>query len=102
MQRDMSYELDDMMSTRNAGELVLSEEVKTKVLRTPGLRHLDPPEDHNIPTPTARSLSIPTSRPMSDLAGDINLPVVGPVSVQKLAIGAAVGLGIWYFFLRSR
>ncbi len=102
MNRDMSYELDDVFADRNAGELVLTEEVKTKVLRTPGLRHLDPPEDHNIPTPTARSLSIPMASPMTDLAGDITLPIVGAVSVQKLAIGAAVGIGIWYFFLRSR
>jgi hypothetical protein len=100
MQRDMSYELDDVFADRNAGELVLTEQRKTKVLRTPGLRDLSLPLAQSLPSPTSQSLALPLARESDDLAGDINLPGIGPVSVQKLAIGAAVGLGIWYFLLR--
>ncbi len=108
MQRDMSYDLDDVFSGRNAGELISEPVVKTRVLRTPGLRVLEGPQTKSLDPALDRSLSIATGIPLDqgmytkagDLAGDINIPVIGPVSVTQLAVGAAIGAGIWYFFLR--
>ncbi len=101
MQRDMSYDLDDVFSTRGAGELVSHEVTKTRVLRTPGLRVLSAPKPTDIDPHMDHSLSNPLSKSIADtLAGDITIPVVGTVSVGKAAVGAAIGLGIWYFFLR--
>ena len=37
-QRDMSFDLDAAFSQRNAGELVREEQVRSRVIRTPGLR----------------------------------------------------------------
>lgn len=37
MQRDMSYELDGIFSSRNAGELVSVKQTRTTVKRSPGL-----------------------------------------------------------------
>ncbi len=101
MQRDMSYELDDVFSSRNAGELIDEQHFETKKLRTPGLRVLTPTESHALAHPHDVALPVPTSTPIMDLAGDVNVPFIGPVSTQKLAIGAAVGLGIWLLFFRK-
>lgn len=100
-QRDMSYELDSIFSTRNQGELISTPIVRTKVMRTPGLRRLSGPEaQHLTAADPVRSLSIPMASKLTDL-GDIDLPVVGPVSVKNLAVGAAIGAALWYFVLRK-
>lgn len=36
-QRDMSYDLDSVFSTRNQGQLISAKPVQTKMVRTPGL-----------------------------------------------------------------
>ena len=125
MQRDMSYELDGMMSTRNAGELVAVRQVRTKVRRSPGLTpvaRMSGGDVRNLTPALGRSLRIPNGKPLfafkpkhldaagprsiqkdfynrsADLAGDdmpfggmgsINLPLVGEVTVTKLALFAA-------------
>ncbi len=101
MQRDMSYDLDDVFSGRNAGELVSHQVTKTRVLRTPGLRVLSTPHATNLDPHMDTSLSHPLSKSIADtLAGDIELPVIGTVSVGKVAVGAAIGLAAWYFIFR--
>ncbi len=101
-QRDMSYDLDSIFSTRNQGELISTPIVRTKVMRTPGLRQLRGPEAQHLDPSMSRSLAVPMSSKLTDLSGlgDIELPVVGAVSVKNLAIGAAVGAALWYFLLR--
>jgi hypothetical protein len=114
MQRDMSYDLDDVFAGRNAGELLTEEVTKTRVLRTPGLRvlpaphaqNLDPRMDQSLSNPLGRSLSNGIDTVPNDLAGlldgDINLPIVGAVSKKQLAIGAVAGLALWFLVLRRR
>lgn len=109
MQRDMSYELDDVFSTRNAGELIEEQVMKTRVLRTPGLRvlatpqaqSLDPALDHSLSNPLGVSMQGGFYAKANDLAGDINLPFIGAVSTQQLALGALAGGLVWFLFLRK-
>lgn len=102
-QRDMSYDLDSIFSTRNQGELISTPIVRTKVMRTPGLRQLHGPEAQHLDPKMDRSLAIPMSHKLTDLSGlgDITLPVVGAVPIKNLAIGAAVAAALWYFVLRK-
>lgn len=40
IQRDMSYDLDSIFSTRNQGQLISSKPVQTKMTRVPGLKQI--------------------------------------------------------------
>ena len=117
MQRDMSYDLDGIFATRNAGELTSVKQVRTRVTRAPGLERAHRADGGDVvnltpalgqrmhgtaPRPIlrfpakpidasqGRSLTTPFYHRPGDLA-DINLPVVGAVSPLTLAL--AVGLG---------
>lgn len=102
-QRDMSYELDSIFSTRGQGELIATPVVKTQVLRTPGLRQLRGPEAQHLDPRMDHTLATPHPTKLMDLSGlgDIDLPIVGPVSAQNLLVGAGVALAAWYFFLKK-
>jgi len=124
MQRDMSYELDGIFGTRNAGELVTVQQTRTRIKRAPGLapaarmaggdvRNLTPaigtpmrgPLPRTISPALARSLGIPLAKSLEkpifnvprDLAGlgDVNLPIVGTVSVGMLALAAGLGFAAY-------
>jgi hypothetical protein len=84
MQRDMSYELDGIFSSRGAGELVTVKQTRTRVTRSPGLapaarmaggdvRNLTPaigrpmhrPHPRNISPALARSLGLPMAKSLA-------------------------------------
>jgi len=94
MQRDMSYELDDSFSTRNAGELVRTMVPKTRVMRTPGLRVLAKPqiESANVYGSDFEQLYEGTPVRAADGLAGITLPGVGAVDLKSAAIGAVVGV----------
>ena len=121
--RDMSYELDGIFNTRNAGELVTVRQTRTKIRRSPGLapaarmsggdvqnltpalshpmrsrrpRNISPGMARSLGLPMARSLSNPIYRVPNDL-GDITLPLVGTVSVMTLLLAAAGGFAAYKF-----
>lgn len=85
MQRDMSYDLDGMMSTRNAGELVAVRQTRTRVQRSPGLSpvaRMAGGDVRNLTPAIGRSLRIPNGRPLFKHAPR-PLDAAGPRSIQK-------------------
>lgn len=85
MQRDMSYELDGMMSTRNAGELVAVRQVRTKVQRSPGLTpvaRMSGGDVRNLTPALGRSLRIPNGKPLFAFKPK-HLDAAGPRNIQK-------------------
>ncbi len=102
--RDMSYALDGVLSTRNQGQLISSTPVATKVTRTPGLAPVKiRPSYRKIPgsisgmgqyvdAPSYSGGSL-VDHALRGLGAEINLPVVGAVSVGTIAV---VGLGLWF------
>ena len=94
MQRDMSYDLDDAMALRDAGEVQSLSTPKTMVLRTPGLTAVFPNEVHDAADMEADT----THRPM-DLAGvTVDLPVLGQVNLLHIGLAA----GLVYLLCRMR
>jgi hypothetical protein len=120
MHRDMSFDLDGIFSTRNAGELTSVKQVRTRVTRAPGLEraHRADGGDVTVLTPAigrkmhasaprpilrfpakpldasaGRSLTTPFYHRPGDLAGlgDVTLPVIGTVSTISLALAAVLG-----------
>lgn len=106
--RDMSYELDGIFSTRNQGQLISSTPVATKVTRTPGLAPVKIRPQYRpikgsiegmgrsigeyVEAPSYSGGSL-VDTALRGLGTQVNLPVVGAVSVGTLAV---VGLGIWF------
>ena len=108
-ERDMSYELDGIFSTRNQGQLISSSPVATQVTRTPGLTPMRV-------RPTARAIPGSVSgmgeyveapnysggsmvdQVLKGLGAEINLPIIGSVSV---GMGLLAGLGV-YFLLKEK
>lgn len=87
MDRDMSYDLDDSFALRDAGEVQPMPEVKTRVLRTPGLAPVLAPNE------ITKLRDAGEAMPVRDMAGvgalEVDLPVVGKVNL--LHVGLAVG-----------
>lgn len=120
--RDMSYELDGVFASRNAGELVSVHQTRTKVVRASGLQRLGSPLgtpkttrlaakpytnlDRGMGTPMRgsanRNLNPPMSRPATGLSDGylpmgglgLDLPLIGTVSWPQLGIGLAIGMGL--------
>lgn len=120
--RDMSYELDGVFSTRNAGELVSAERPKMKIVRNSGLKRLGTPLgtpkttrllptpytnlNHSLGTkmgtPRTTSLDPAMSHPATGLADayspmaglGLDVPFLGTISWQQIAVGAAVGMAL--------
>jgi hypothetical protein len=85
MQRDMSYDLDGMMATRNAGELVAVRQTRTRVQRSPGLTpvaRMAGGDVRNLTPAMSRSLRIPNGKPLFRYAPK-RLDAAGPRSIQK-------------------
>lgn len=106
--RDMSYDLDGVFSTRNQGQLISSTPVATKVTRTPGLAPVKIRPQYRalkgaisgMGRPLGEYVEAPSysgggivDAALKGLGAEINLPVVGAVSVGTLAL---VGVGIWF------
>lgn len=107
-ERDMSYDLDGVFSTRNQGQLISSTPVATQMTRVPGLAPVRVRPQY---TPIKGALSgmgeyvdapnysggslVDTA--LKGLGREINLPLIGAVSVGTLAV---VGLGV-YFLTRK-
>ncbi len=116
MDRSMSYELDHVFSSRNAGELVSVQQTKTRVLRSPGLKNLSRPlsrpikhtQRTRIAGPQDRRLT--QGRPTYAATGlaDAYSPMDGimipglniEVSWTSLAIGAGIGVAALMLFRR--
>lgn len=125
--RDMSYELDGIFNTRNAGELVTVQQTRTRVRRSPGLapaarmeggdvRNLTPAigrsmsigmgrkigagNPRNLSIGMGRNLGNPMFRRPRDLADDmgaITLPIIGTVGVMSLLLAAVGGFAAYKF-----
>ena len=98
--RDMSYELDDAFSGRNAGELQEAEVVQTRAMRTPGLRNLTKPlyTRDAIPATTADTWDGGYTKATGLADMTLDVPVIGTLSIKSIAIGAAIGaLALWAF-----
>lgn len=86
MDRDMSYELDDAFSLRDAGEAQPMPVPKTRVLRTPGLSPVFSPNE------VTKIRDAEVVGRATDMAGvEVDLPVVGRVNL--LHVGVALALG---------
>ena len=106
--RDMSYDLDGVFSTRNQGQLISSTPAATKVTRTPGLapvrirpqykaikgsiEGMGRPVGEYVEAPSYSGGSL-VDTALRGLGAQINLPVVGAVSVGTLV---AVGGVLWF------
>lgn len=106
--RDMSYDLDGIFSTRNQGQLISSTPVATKITRTPGLapmkirpaykpikgaiEGMGRPLGDYVEAPSYSGGSL-VDKALRGLGAPINLPVIGAVSVGTIAV---VGLGLWF------
>ena len=63
MDRNMSYELDDVFASRNAGELVSVAPVRQRIVRSSGLTQVSNlPLGTRLGTPKTRRLDSPMSR----------------------------------------
>jgi len=107
-ERDMSYELDGVFSTRNQGQLISSTPVATKMSRTPGLAPvrvrpsyvpikgaiagMGRPVGEYVEAPNYSGGSL-VDTALKGLGAEINLPLIGTVTVGTLAV---VGLGIFF------
>lgn len=110
--RDMSYSLDGVFSTRNQGQLISSTPVVTQMSRVPGLAPvrvrpsytpikgaiagMGRPLGEYVEAPNYSGGSL-VDTALRGLGAEINLPLVGTVSVGALAV---VGLGV-YFLTRK-
>src|SRR5260221_14162250 len=67
MQRDMSYDLDGIFATRNAGELTSVKQVRTRVTRAPGLERAhraDGGDVTSLTPPIGRKMHATAPRPI--------------------------------------
>lgn len=106
--RDMSYDLDGVFSTRNQGQLISSTPVATKVTRTPGLapvkirpsykpikgaiEGMGRPLGEYVEAPSYSGGSL-VDTALRGLGAQVNLPVIGAVSVGTIA---AAGIALWF------
>ena len=81
-QREMTYDLDGVFSTRNQGQLVSAAATQQRTVRTPGLIPLQRTMAGYEVAPSYSG----TAGWMDDTT---DLPVIGPVSNKMLLIGAA-------------
>jgi len=89
--RDMSYDLDGVLSTRNQGQLVSSTPAAPSMVRTPGLRPMLPAK-MNRGMPAEWKESKRNFLPL----GEINIPVIGTISTgSALALVALAGFFLW-------
>ncbi len=91
-ERDMSYSLDGVFSTRNQGQLVATQPTQTKMIRTPGLMPVSAPLanfGHAMGAETNPAVTAPET---------INLPVFGEVSKKTAVLGLALAIGgfLWW------
>lgn len=110
MKRDMSYDLDGAMSTRNQGQLIAQQRIQTQAMRTPGLQKISPPGPSTaLPHTTAQAAQGPAITPVHDTKGvhpvqlgqmSLTLPGIGTIDGKSLLIGA--GLVFLWTTLRNR
>jgi hypothetical protein len=98
MQREMSYALDGALSSRNQGQLVSTQTIQTKTMRTPGLTPVkDGPGGMGVPLKGGATM------PSKGLGFvDVSLPVVGEVHWRSLILGGLVGLVVWKMSKKKR
>lgn len=86
MERQMTYDLDKTLSSRNQGQLLSTQRVQTQAMRTPGL---NPVRDTS-----KGGMGVPV--PSGQLgAFEVELPIVGVINWRSLAFGAALGVIVW-------
>lgn len=90
-QRDMTYDLDGVFSSRNQGQLIAAPIMQARTIRTPGLIRISRP-NAGVPVPSGFS---------GWLDDETDLPVVGKVSNKMLLAGVAV-IGIGAFLVLKR
>lgn len=98
MQREMSYALDGALASRNQGQLVSTQTIQTRTMRTPGLTPVkDGPGGMGVPLKGGATM------PAKGLGFvDLELPVVGKVHWSSLALGAGLGLLVWKMTKKRR
>ena len=93
-ERDMSYSLDGVFSTRNQGQLVSTVATQSRTVRTPGLASVSEQLanfGHAMGAETAPAAG-----------GDmINLPVIGAVKKQHAIIGGGVLAVALFLYFRK-
>ena len=93
MDRNSSYELDDAMSMRDAGEVTLIDADRPHTLRVPGVTVAEQAgQDAFHPLTDADRSTRATG-----MAGvEVTLPMLGKVNLVHLAVAAGVGAIICY------
>jgi hypothetical protein len=93
MDRNQSYELDDAMSLRDSGEVILVDADRPVTLRTPGVS-VAPQAGENAFHPLTDA-DRPTRA--TGMAGvEVEIPVLGKVNLVHMAIAAGAGALICY------
>lgn len=92
--RDMSYSLDGVFSTRNQGQLVSTVQTQSKTIRTPGLAA--------VREPLANFGHVMGAETPPAAPGMINLPIIGKVKTSQAIIGAGVIAVLGLMLFRKR
>lgn len=106
--RHMNYDLDGVFASRNQGQLIASEPVQRRMVRTPGLVPMrKTPGGYAPAIPFAGYEQAMAYQGSAGFGGwfdnTTNLPLIGAVSNKVLA-ASAVGLGIaaFLYFRKKR
>jgi len=97
--REMSYDLDGIFSTRNQGQLVASIPTQTKMIRTPGLTPMK-----TTPMYRAAGVGDDVAAPASPTVvapSTFTLPVLGKVPKTTVYLGIAAIAGAWFLMHRK-
>ena len=93
MDRNSSYELDDAMSMRDAGEVTLIDADRPHTLRVPGVTVAEQAgQDAFHPLTDANQ----TTRATGMAGAEFEIPGLGKVNLVHMAIAAGVGAVICY------
>ena len=90
MDRNQSYELDDAMSMRDAGEVILADADRPVPLRTPGVQVMPQPAEASFRD------ADPVERATGMAGVEVQIPVLGKVNLVHMAVAAGVGALICY------